>query len=341
MATIQGYTKARMDEIVDDTIVSAAIDISGHLILTQFGGGTVDAGGLPSPDASDTVKGIVELATNAETITGSDTVRAVTPAGLAAASTTLVPDASTTVKGRVELATDAETITGTDTVRAITPSNLTARVASTTATGIVELATSAETITGSDTARVVTPAGLQAKVASDTASGIVELATNAEALTGTDNTRAATPANLGALLGVTQESEVAGSGTTTSTSYTATLTGSTTPQKAFTAPQSGKVLIHWSAYMTHSIANGFCYMSFEIRDGASLGAGSVVVAGSDTNAIVNRVSGAGSDDAQFGSTKLITGLTPGNSYNIQGLYKLVTAGTLTTINRRIIVQPVL
>lgn len=37
------------------------------------------------PDASDTVKGKVELATSAETITGTDTARAVTPAGAAAA----------------------------------------------------------------------------------------------------------------------------------------------------------------------------------------------------------------------------------------------------------------
>ena len=38
------------------------------------------------PNASTTVAGIVELATSAETITGTDTVRAVTPAGLAAAT---------------------------------------------------------------------------------------------------------------------------------------------------------------------------------------------------------------------------------------------------------------
>ena len=35
------------------------------------------------PDSSTTVKGIVELATSAETLTGTDAVRAVTPAGLA------------------------------------------------------------------------------------------------------------------------------------------------------------------------------------------------------------------------------------------------------------------
>jgi len=42
-------------------------------------------GGLVLSDASTTVKGIVELATDAETISGTDAVRAVTPAGLSAA----------------------------------------------------------------------------------------------------------------------------------------------------------------------------------------------------------------------------------------------------------------
>lgn len=42
------------------------------------------------PDASTTAKGIVELATTAETTTGTDTVRAVTPAGVAAAIAALI-----------------------------------------------------------------------------------------------------------------------------------------------------------------------------------------------------------------------------------------------------------
>lgn len=45
--------------------------------------------GATVPDASTTVKGIVELATDAETITGTDTDRAVTPHGLAAALATI------------------------------------------------------------------------------------------------------------------------------------------------------------------------------------------------------------------------------------------------------------
>lgn len=54
------------------------------------------------PVASDTVQGIVELATSAETQTGTDATRAVTPAGLSART------ATTTLSGLVRLATTAE-----------------------------------------------------------------------------------------------------------------------------------------------------------------------------------------------------------------------------------------
>lgn len=105
--------------------------------------------------ASETEEGIIELATQAEVNTGTDTTRAVTPATLAtyvAAQTyTLddltdviitsptsndflyfngtnwvngVVDASETVKGVIELATQAEVDAGTDTVRAVTPATL-------------------------------------------------------------------------------------------------------------------------------------------------------------------------------------------------------------------------
>jgi len=79
-------------------------------VLTMATGSPV-AGGS---DASETVKGIVELATSAEVITGTDTVRAVTPAGLQSKV------ASQSALGIVELLTDAEYVTGTDTTRALT-----------------------------------------------------------------------------------------------------------------------------------------------------------------------------------------------------------------------------
>jgi len=73
--------------------------------------------------ASATEEGVVELATNAEAITGTDAARAVTPAALAAATTTHVAAASATVAGKIEIATDAEAKTGTDTTRAVTAAN--------------------------------------------------------------------------------------------------------------------------------------------------------------------------------------------------------------------------
>lgn len=54
--------------------------------LTVGSGLTLSGGALSGTAASDTVSGVVELATNAETQTGTDTVRAVTPAGFRAAN---------------------------------------------------------------------------------------------------------------------------------------------------------------------------------------------------------------------------------------------------------------
>ncbi|MFC1567324.1 hypothetical protein ACFL3R_00620 [Thermodesulfobacteriota bacterium] len=132
--------------------------------------------------ATATSQGTVELATDAETATGTDTERATTPANIASMK-----------------ASDAEAIAGTATDKLITPANLSARTATDARTGVVELATDAEVTTGTDTARAVTPAGLQQKTASATAKGIVELATDAETATGTDTERATTPANVASL----------------------------------------------------------------------------------------------------------------------------------------------
>lgn len=111
--------------------------------------------------SSETVSGRIEIATQGETNTGTDDVRAVTPlkfqtrlaayaqpldsdlTSIAALTTTsygraflelanqaalmgLISSSSATAQGIVELATDAETITGTDTARATTPANIAA-----------------------------------------------------------------------------------------------------------------------------------------------------------------------------------------------------------------------
>ena len=124
MATVTVVTAERTLEIEATSIVDGAINSAGHLILTRHDGtdldmgavsgmqmnpgtgyskvdafsyiGATDPGAVPNgsvwydtnnvsgPLASDTQQGLVELATSAETIAGTDAQRAVTPAGLAA-----------------------------------------------------------------------------------------------------------------------------------------------------------------------------------------------------------------------------------------------------------------
>ena len=75
-------------------------------------------------DATETVKGVAELATLAEVATGTDSTRIVTPAGVrqerTAIEAQLPAAASETVAGKVELATLTEVATGTDSTRAVT-----------------------------------------------------------------------------------------------------------------------------------------------------------------------------------------------------------------------------
>lgn len=97
MATVTGMTAAAMEAIRDGTVVSAAFDSANHLILTKYDGSQVDAGVVA--DSSVTVKGLVELATTAETTTGTDTVRAVTPSGLAAVKALLLSLTGGTLTG--------------------------------------------------------------------------------------------------------------------------------------------------------------------------------------------------------------------------------------------------
>lgn len=69
-------------------------------------------------DATTTTKGVVELATDAETQAGTDTSRAVTPAGLASVV------ASESLAGLLEIATTAEAQALTDDTTALTPKKL-------------------------------------------------------------------------------------------------------------------------------------------------------------------------------------------------------------------------
>jgi len=121
-------------------------------------------------DASTTAKGRVELATDAEAITGTDATRAVTPAAAKAAIDAAaythptgdgnlhVPATGTANSGKV--LTAGATAGSASWQPPAAPAD-----ASTTTKGIVELATEAETTTGTDAVRATTPVGVAAAIA--------------------------------------------------------------------------------------------------------------------------------------------------------------------------------
>lgn len=108
------------------------------------------------PDASETVKGKIELATQAETNAGADDLRAVTPLKLFSMA------ATETQRGVAEVATQTETNTGANDTTIVTPAKLHARVASETLQGLIAIATQAEVSGASNDSEAVTPAKLWA-----------------------------------------------------------------------------------------------------------------------------------------------------------------------------------
>lgn len=126
-------------------------------------------------DASETVKGIIQLATQVEANLGVNDTKAITAKKLKAYVAQAVPDATELVKGIIQIASNVEITDGTNTTKAVNPAQLAGAIAafitsedlptaSESVPGIVELATVAESTTGTDTQRAVTPAGLKAAI---------------------------------------------------------------------------------------------------------------------------------------------------------------------------------
>lgn len=124
-AVLQGYTYV---VTVAGTFHGEAVQVGDMIIAKQDNPTTLAHWTLVNKnipdilDASETQKGIVELATGAESLTGTDTTRAVHPAGLK--HTLDNRPATTTQLGLIELATQAEVSAGSDAERAVTPATL-------------------------------------------------------------------------------------------------------------------------------------------------------------------------------------------------------------------------
>ena len=153
LETDTGKTKIGNGTSAWNSLPYKDVDVSG-LQATSEKGATNGYAGLDAnakvptaqlPNATTEVVGMIEVATDAEVTTGTDTSRAVTPAQLATKQSTSqknaangyagldssskvaaanLPTASETVAGIIEIATDTEASTGTDTTRAVNSKQL-------------------------------------------------------------------------------------------------------------------------------------------------------------------------------------------------------------------------
>lgn len=101
--------------------------------------------------------------------------------------------------------------------------------------------------------------------------------------------------------------------------------GTTTCGVAFVAPASGKARVHGAFLFSISGSGSLqVFMGVMVREGATLGSGTIVF---DPSADVgNKVGGAQTGVRAGGVSTLLTGLTPGASYNVTAVF-FAPAGT--------------
>src|SRR5690606_2822805 len=129
--------------------------------------------------------------------------------------------------------------------------------------------------------------------------------------------------------------------TFTSTTYGVSVTSGTYADcgVAFVAPTTGRVLVKLAGYVRSSAANSAALVAPVIREGATVGSGTVVVSGSDLNSIQVSGSGSNTDGHRVGAEALIEGLTPGAIYNVRLEHRVSGSTTGTVTRRTVIVAP--
>lgn len=146
-----------------------------------------------------------------------------------------------------------------------------------------------------------------------------------------------TAALLNSVLGVTVSDTQDTTGSYTGTAYGTTLSAGTVAGVAFIAPASGSVFVHNTALIENS-GTGRSHCSFRIGTGGTIGSGTPFLVAADANGIASQ-SGDAADDMTLSKAVLVTGLTPGATYNAQQQVRATTGNVVTTW-RRLAVQPV-
>ena len=105
---------------------------------------------------------------------------------------------------------------------------------------------------------------------------------------------------------------------------------------AFTAPATGRGIMHIAAHFEGVTAN-ICSFSGNIQTGSTLGSGTDTAFVATDNYMI-RSSGVAGQDMAGGVSRLVTGLTPGAQYNAVVQYK-TTGGTGHVFSRVMIWDP--
>lgn len=156
------------------------------------------------PPATETIKGVAEIATQAEVAEGTDDQRIVTPLKLASALADVIAmftSATEEEEGLIELATQAEVNAGADDARAVTPLKLATRLVPIIDAILNEGETRAAAITAL-ISRTITGSGLATGGGSLAADRVITVlaASVAQMLDGTSNEVAITPGALGPIV---------------------------------------------------------------------------------------------------------------------------------------------
>lgn len=100
----------------------------------------------------------------------------------------------------------------------------------------------------------------------------------------------------------------------TSSTYGA---GATVCGVAFTASTTGRAQVFWQAYLDNTAVGGLTFASYRIGTGSVIGAGTEVIAAADPRSIFI----IGVNQERRGASDLVTGLTPGATYNVQLMHR--------------------
>lgn len=129
-----------------------------------------------------------------------------------------------------------------------------------------------------------------------------------------------------------RDDDTTSQGSITSTSYAA---GANVCGTTFVAPTTGRVLVIWRAgHIDNNTAGADTFLSVEVRQGSSIGSGTVELAAADDWAVQHE----GVNEVGFGTAYPVERLTAGSTYNARTMHR-VSAGTGTVDDREIIVIP--